>query len=145
MVPPKVAGGYIEPSQIHTNVPKWLKHGLKWSLEDPLDDPFMSSDNFFQVRVAGVLNFFLSFKNGTPKSHGRVYWAVSNPYPCSISKKAQIWLKMIPRKYSWQSKMFSDNFFFSQLGCRGPQFLLIGQKSSREGAGRVYWAFPNPY
>ena len=47
--------------------------------------------------------------------------------PNYLTKIAQIGLKMIPRRKSWRSLMSSDNFF-SKLGCRGPQFLLIGQK-----------------
>ena len=72
MVPREVAGGYEKPSKIHTNAPKRLKYGLKWSQEDTLDDPWCPQTIFFQNWGVGALNFCLLVKNGTPEGGGRV-------------------------------------------------------------------------
>ena len=76
----KVPGGYIKPSQIHTNALKRLKYCLKWSQEDTLDDSWCFKTIFFQNWGVGFLNFCLLVKNGTPKSAWRLYKSFPNPH-----------------------------------------------------------------
>ena len=59
MVLRKVAGGYKNPSKIHTNAPKRLKHGLKWSWENTLDDLRCPQTIFFFEIGCGGPQFFV--------------------------------------------------------------------------------------
>ena len=73
MVPQEVVDGYIESSQIHTNGPKKLKYGLKWSQESTFDDAWCAQTNVFGERVSKL---WLSAENDTPIGNERVW----NPF-----------------------------------------------------------------
>ena len=92
------------------------------------------NDIFFQNWDVGALNFFLSVKNGSPEVGGRVYRGFPNPDLCT--KNAQIWLKVITRRYSLRSLMSSDSFFrnwgkgakYTLLATSKVSFLINKQK-----------------
>ena len=69
-----------------------------------------SLDIFFQKCGVRVFKFCLFGKNDAPISGG---WGVWNPFssPNYYSKKAQIWLIMTPRRYSWWFSMTPDDFY----------------------------------
>ena len=70
MVARKLAGGYIEASEIQTYAPKMLKYGLKWSQENTLDDARCPRLIFFQNEGVRLSKFWLQGKNDAPVAGG---------------------------------------------------------------------------
>ena len=98
----------------------------------------MSPNIFFLNCGVSDLKFWLSSKNGTPESGGQVYrrFQIKNYW----SKKAQIWLKMITRRYYWWS-MMSTCIYSRNCSVGVLQFCLSVNNGTPEGCGRVHCLF----
>ena len=108
-------GRYKILDKTQTIGPKMLKSGLNDAQKVPL-------------MIEGFLGHFLS-KNGCRGlqiliiGHKRCSekWRAGIKY--LLVQQTQLWLKMVPRKYSWWS-MVSWNLYFSKMGCRVPKMVL---------------------
>ena len=81
---------------------------------------------FFSKFDVGVSIFSLTGKKDALISDGWV-WSPFLKRTTVPKRIIYMWLKRIPRVYSWWFMMSPENFSYPKFGCRGLQILIIGQ------------------